>query len=183
MSISFQSRRLAAVVALVALAAVGLALVAASSGATAAGSAKKSERLVVRGDDTVKDGPCPAGVCRLQLVDGSFRGTIGTGAYTGDLDLRVAEAFANGEGGLCAPIKGEIVLEAGSGDRLTLRLAGDSCQDGKGDVRQASFTGVARFVVKHGTGAYAKAKGSGLAVFAEDASDRERMTLIGRISR
>jgi hypothetical protein len=35
----------------------------------------------------------------------------------------------------------------------------------------------------HGTGAYAKARGHGIATFLEDAADREQMTLIGRISR
>jgi hypothetical protein len=91
--------------------------------------------------------------------------------------------FPNGEGGVCAPIDGRIVLGAGSADRLVLALSSDSCQDGAGDVTAASFTGIASFLVKHGTGAYAKAKGYGLASFFEDASDREHMTLIGRISR
>ena len=64
-----------------------------------------------------------------------------------------------------------------------LGIRGDSCQDGDGDLTQASFTNVAEFVVKHGTGVYSKARGSGLATFSEDASDRERMTLIGTIYR
>lgn len=75
------------------------------------------------------------------------------------------------------------MLGAGSPDRLVLGLSGDSCQDGAGDLTTASFTGLTEFRVKHGTGAYTKAKGGGRASFSEDASDRERMTLIGRISR
>ena len=137
----------------------------------------------MRGIDTVVDGPCPAGVCQLSLTDGAFRGTTGTGAYSGSVKLAVAAAFPNGEGGVCAPIEGEIVLGTGTPNRLVLALSGDSCQDGAGDVTQASFTGVARFVVKHGTGTYAKTRGYGLATFSEDASDRERMTLIGRVTR
>jgi hypothetical protein len=192
MFISTQSRRLPATFALIALAVVGLMLAIATSGATAADTGKgaqsanhrNSERLVVRGEDTVKDGTCNAGVCPLELADGAFRGTpVGTGAYSGAIELHVAEVFANGEGGVCAPIRGSVMLGAGSPDRLVLGLRGDSCQDGAGDVRQSSFTGLAEFVVKHGTGAYAKAKGSGIASFSEDAADRERMTLIGRISR
>ena len=64
-----------------------------------------------------------------------------------------------------------------------LAVFGDSCQDGAGNPTTSSFTGLAHFVVKHGTGAYAKARGGGLASFAEDAADRDRMTLIGRITR
>ena len=185
MSISTHSPRFPAELALIVLALVGLALAVATSGASASGSDKRTtERFVVRGEDTVKEnGPCPAGVCKLELADGSFRGTIGTGAYNGTVDLKVAEAFANGEGGVCAPIKGRIVLGAGTPNRLTVGLWGDSCQDGAGDLEKASFTNMARFVVKHGTGMYAKARGSGLASFSEDATDRERMTLIGHISR
>jgi hypothetical protein len=180
---SIESRRLP-ILGLMAVALVGVALSVTTSGAGAQSAAHRGgERLVVRGDDVVKDGPCPAGVCQLELADGAFRGTpVGTGAYTGTIELRVAEAFPNGEGGVCAPIDGHIVLGAGSPDRLILAVAGDSCQDGDGDLTAASFTGLAHFVVKHGTGAYAKAKGYGLATFLEDASDRERMTLIGRIS-
>jgi hypothetical protein len=189
---SMQSRPLPAILALIALALVGLVLAVTTSGAAAAGSGKNAqsanhrstERLVVRGEDIVTEGPCEAGVCQLELTDGAFRGApVGTGSYSGTVELKVAEAFANGEGGVCAPIDGRIVLGAGSPDRLVLALAGDSCQDGAGDVTQASFTGLAQFVVKHGSGAYAKTKGGGLASFSEDASDRERMTLIGRISR
>jgi hypothetical protein len=191
MFMSIQSRRIPAALGLIALAVVGLALTVATNGASAAAgpgetseSSKQrtSERLVVRGDDTVKDVPCEAGLC-IELADGTFRGTLGSGAYAGAVQLKVAETFANGEEGVCAPMKGSIVLGSGSPDRLILALAGDSCQDGAGDPRTASFTGLAQFVVKHGTGAYEKAKGSGLASFSEDATDRERMTLIGRISR
>ena len=65
-----------------------------------------------------------------------------------------------------------------------LAMAGASCQDGAGDVTAASFTGVARFTIARGTGAYAGARGRGLAVFTfEGADDRERLTLIGRLAR
>jgi hypothetical protein len=148
------------------------------------GPTPKSERLVVRGDSTVLDEPCDAGVCRLRFAGGTFRGApVGSGAYTGTVELRLADAFPNGEGGACAPIRGSIVLGTGSPDRLALAVSGDSCQDGAGDPTKSSFTGIARFTVKYGTGAYAKARGSGLATFAEDAADHDRMTLIGRISR
>jgi hypothetical protein len=170
-----------------ALALAGVALASLTFGvATNAASAENeaahaSQRLVVRGDDTVKDTPCDAGIC-LEITDGAFRGTVGTGAYDGNVNLRVGEAFDNGEGGVCAPIDGRLVLGAGSPDRLILALSGDSCQDGNGDPTTASFTGLARFTVKRGTGAFAKAHGSGLATFLEDANDHNRMTLIGRIS-
>ena len=145
---------------------------------------RTSERLVVRGTDTVADGPCPAGVCQLTLNDGAFRGTpVGTGAYTGAIRLKVAEGFENGEGGVCAPIEGSITLGAGSPDRLVLALSGVSCQDGAGPVTEASFTGLAQFAVVKGTGRYAHARGAGIGTFVEDAGDQERMTLIGRISR
>ena len=193
MSTSIQSRRLPATLALIALALAGLALAFATSGAAAAGAGKSaqsanhrsSERLVVRGEDTVKDSPdCPGGVCQLELTDGAFRGTpVGTGAYNGNVELHVAELFANGEGGVCAPITGQIVLGAGSPDRLLLKLWGDSCQDGSGPLPTSSFTNIAHFVIKGGTGEFAMARGSGIASFSEDNSDRERMTLIGRISR
>jgi hypothetical protein len=137
----------------------------------------------VRGEATVKDAPCDGGLC-LELTDAAFRGTpVGTGAYTGAVKLSFADTFANGEGGVCAPMEGAIVLGAGSPDRLVLAVAGDSCQDGAGNPATSSFTGLARFTVKHGTGAYAGARGSGLATFSEDAADRDHMTLIGHISR
>jgi hypothetical protein len=189
MSIATQSHRLPAALALIALAVVGLVLSLATGGATAAADGAQSvtqrttERLVVRGEDTVRDAPPVGDVPKLELVDGEFRGTIGKGAYNGKVDLHVSETFANGEGGVCAPIKGSIVLGAGSPNRLILALSGDSCQDGLGPVTKASFTNLAYFVVKHGTGIYANAKAFGLASFSEDATDRESMTLIGRITR
>jgi type 1 fimbria pilin len=166
---------------LIALFFVGLAFAAATN--TAGASHHNSQRLVVRGDSTVADAPCADGVC-IELTDGTFRGTpTGTGAYTGSLKLRVADAFENGEGGVCAPIDGQIVLGAGSPNRLVLAVFGDSCQDGAGDPAAGSFTGLAQFRIKYGTGTYAKARGGGLLTSSEDAADRDRMTLIGRISR
>lgn len=132
----------------------------------------------MRGDATVTDFPCNAGVCPLEFA-GTFRGApVGTGAYTGSIKLNVNEAFPNGEGGVCAPIEGQFTLGAGTPDRLVLALYGDSCQDGAGDPRSSSFTGVAHFVVKSGTGTYAKTRGGGIASFSEDAADHDRMTLI-----
>lgn len=142
------------------------------------------ERLVVRGDATVTDAPCPEGVCPIELTDGHLRGTpVAPGAYGGSLKLKVADAFSNGEGGVCAPIAGRIVLGAGSPDRLLLAVSGVSCQDGAGPVTAAAFTGLARFTVRRGTGRYAGSTGDGLAVFSEDASDHDHMTLIGRLRR
>jgi hypothetical protein len=138
------------------------------------------QRLVVRGDATVTDTQCDAGVC-IELA-GQFRGTVGTGAYTGSIKLKIAEGFSNGEGGVCAPLKGRVVLGDGTPDRLVLGITGDSCQDGAGDPTRSSFTGLAQFIVKHGTGKYAGSSGSGLASFFEDAADNDRMTLIGRIA-
>lgn len=182
-----------ALLALLALVLAGLALGAATNAAGAAGHAAKAstgkhakqERLVVRGDATVVDSPsCPGGVCELAFVDGSFRGTpIGTGAYDGAIKLKVAEAFPNGEGGVCAPVDGRVVLGAGSPNRLVLDISGDSCQDGSGPPPASSFTTLTRFSVKYGTGTYAGARGGGVASFAEDAADHDRMTLIGHISR
>jgi hypothetical protein len=170
------------------LAMLALVLVGAAFAVTASASDahhRTTERLVVRGEATIEDSPeCPGGVCRLQLVDGAFRGTpVGTGAYDGAMDLEVARAFSNGEGGVCAPIEGRITLGAGTPNRLVLGVYGDSCQDGAGDLTQSSFTGLAEWVVKYGTGAYSKAKGRGTAAFLEDAADRDRMTLIGTITR
>jgi hypothetical protein len=184
MTSTHSRRTLRSAAAILGLALAGLAFGAATNAATAESSAMHDgQRLVVRGDATVTDAPCEAGVCQLQLTDGAFRGTIGMGAYDGAIKLVIAEAFENGEGGVCAPIQGQLTLGTGSPDRLVLALSGDSCQDGAGDPRTSSFTGLARFTVKHGTGAYAKAHGSGLASFSEDAADHDRMTLIGRISR
>lgn len=72
---------------------------------------------------------------------------------------------------------------AGTPDRLVLALAGISCQDGAGDVTQSTFTNLAQFTVKYGAGSYAHVRGSGIALSSEDAADRDRMTLIGQISR
>jgi hypothetical protein len=174
---------------LVALVLAGLAFAAATNVAGAetpepAKSAKHTpERLVVRGEATVVDAQCDGGLC-LELTDGRFRGTpVGTGAYGGSVKLKVTEGFPNGEGGVCAPIEGRIVLGAGTPDRLVLAVSGDSCQDGAGNPQTASFTGLARFAVKYGSGKYARAHGAGLASFLEDAADQDRMTLIGHITR
>jgi hypothetical protein len=170
---------------LVALVLAGLAFAAATNVAGAAEKPAKhtTERLVVRGEATVTDTPCDAGIC-LELTNGQFRGTpVGTGGYTGSVKLRIREGFPNGEGGVCAPIHGTIALGAATPDRLVLAVSGDSCQDGAGNPETSSFTTLARFTVKHGTGKYARAHGSGLASFSEDAADRDRMTLIGHITR
>jgi|1185.fasta_scaffold33390_2 hypothetical protein len=163
------------------LALLALALIFA---VTASADAKHldSQRLVVRGTDTVVDHPCPGGLC-IELTGGSFRGTVGSGAYTGSLKLDLAGAFPNGEGGVCAPVAGHIVLGDGTPDRLDVAVWGDSCQDGAGDPAKSSFTGLTRFAVVHGTGAYARSHGHGIGTFVEDAADREQLTLIGRISR
>jgi hypothetical protein len=153
------------------------------SGTAPASTHPKEQRLVVRGDATAVDGPCDARGCRLELTDGRFRGTpVGTGAYTGSITLKVADAFPNGEGGICAPLIGRIVMGAGTADRLTLAVSGDSCQDGAGPLDSAAFTGLARFTVKRGTGVYSRATGAGLASLSEDAANHHRITLIGRIT-
>jgi hypothetical protein len=172
-----RARLRTSILAVPAIAAAGLALAG-----PAAASHDDTQRLVVRGESTIQDAPCPAGMC-LEMTGGAFRGTIGSGAYGGAMELRIADAFPNGEGGVCAPIRGKIVLGEGGKDRLVLAVDGDSCQDGSGDPRTSSFTGLARWTVKHGTGAYAKARGGGIATFSEDAADHDRMTLVGRISR
>ena len=146
---------------LAATAATNAASAADQAGGPAASKKPAEQRLVVRGDATVTDAPCDAGLC-LEL-DGEFRGTP--------------------VGGVCAPIRGRIVLGVGTSDRLVLGIDGDSCQDGAGDPTTSSFTGLAQFTVRHGTGTYAGATGSGLASFSEDANDNDRMTMIGRITR
>lgn len=183
MTPAHQGRPLRAALALLTAALIGLTFAAIATVADASPAKKTTERLVVRGEDTVKDAPCPTGVCPLELTDGAFRGTIGKGAYSGSLELHVAEAFPNGEGGVCAPINGTMTLGSGTPDRLVLALWGDSCQDGAGDPRKSSFTGLAHFKVTYGTGTYAKATGSGLMSSFEGADDREHMTLIGRITK
>jgi hypothetical protein len=176
-----RSTRLRPLLGLLALALAALAVVAGPASAT--GKHHSEQRLVVRGDATAVDGPCDASGCPLELTDGRFRGApIGTGAYSAAFKVKVADAFPNGEGGICAPIKGRIVLGAGTADRLVLAVAGDSCQDGAGPLDTASFTGLTEFAVRYGTGKYAGATGSGLASFAEDAAKHHRMTLVGRIA-
>jgi hypothetical protein len=179
MTSKLRARLRTSTLAVPAIAIAGLAL---AGPANAGASHQNDQRLVVRGESIIQDAPCDAGIC-LEMTGGAFRGTEGTGAYSGSVALKVAEAFPNGEGGVCAPIRGQIVLGEGTKDRLVLAVAGDSCQDGAGDPTTSSFTGLAQFAVKYGTGAYAKARGYGLATFVEDAADHDRMTLIGRISR
>ena len=176
MSTTLPGRPIRAALMLLALGAIALAFTA-----TASAKHKPGERLVVRGDSAVTDDCGPTG-CEIRTT-GSFRGTLGTGDYAGTVDLQLPDAFPNGEGGLCAPIRGQLVLGAGTPDRLTLALAGDSCQDGAGPPPLASFTGLADWVVVKGTGKYADARGHGTATFLEDAADQERMTLIGHITR
>ena len=174
-----------------ALAAAALAVAVSPAGAAhhantpPAGKHHGEQRLVVRGDATAVDGPCDdTGVCSVKLAEGRFRGTpFGPGGYTGSIKLNVGRGFPNGEGGICAPLKGRIVLGAGTRDRLVLDVSGHSCQDGAGPLDAASFTGLARFTVRYGTGSYAHASGSGQATFLEDAANHHRMTLVGRIAR
>ena len=165
-----------------ALALAALALVLAAATAGAANRAR--QRLIVRGDATAVQGPCSErGVCPLELEGGRFRGApVGAGAYTGSFRLKVAEQFPNGEGGICAPLKGRIVLGGGTADRLVLAVAGDSCQDGGGSLAGASFTGLAHFVVAHGSGRYARTTGAGRVQFSEDAAHNHRMTVVGAIA-
>ena len=169
-----------------ALGLLALGLAAAASPAVAAGHAPAEHRsrpLVVRGDATAVDGPCDARTCRVELTGGRFRGTpVGAGAYSGSIALTVADAFPNGEDGICAPLAGRVVLGAGTPDRLVLAFTGDSCQDGAGPLEAASFTGLARFRVKDGSGRYARATGGGQATFSEDAANHHRITLVGRIA-
>ena len=64
---------------LLAVALAAFALVFATSSAAATGH---TQRLVVRGEATVVDGPCDARVCRIELTNGRFRGTpLGAGVY------------------------------------------------------------------------------------------------------
>jgi hypothetical protein len=178
-----QGRPLRAAIALLALVLAGLAFAATATVANAQTSKKTTERLVIRGQDVVKDGPCAPPICEMQLDGGSYRGTLGTGGYTGSVKLDLAEAYDNGEHGLCAPVRADIVLGAGTPDRLALTVWGDSCQDGGGNPASSSFTATGVFAIKYGTGAYAKAHGGGLFTSSEDATDHERLTFIGRITR
>ena len=151
--------------------------------ATRRGRAPRQQRLVVRGDATAVDGPCDARGCRSSSTGGRFRGApVGPAPTPAPSRSPSPKPFPNGEGGICAPLDGRIVLGAGTPDRLVLAVSGDSCQDGAGPLEAASFTGLARFTVKRGTGRYAHATGGGLATFAEDAANRHRMTLVGRIA-
>jgi hypothetical protein len=174
-------RRVAVLVAAAALA--GLAL-AATAVATTAQSAKHpaTQPLVIRGDSTIVEQPCAPDDCHFEYAGGTFRGSLGTGEYTGSFDFDPATIYPNGEGGVCAPIRGTIVLGAGSPDRLVLALRGDSCQDGSGDPTNSSFTTVARVTVEDGTGKYTGATGGGILSSAEDVTDHDRLTLIGRIA-
>jgi hypothetical protein len=171
-----------------ALALAAVALAGLASGATAVATSAQpgkhaaAQPLVIRGDSTIVDHPCAPDDCHFEYAGGALRGTLGTGEYTGSFDFDPATAFPNGEGGVCAPIRGTIVLGAGSPDRLVLALRGDSCQDGAGNPATSSFTTVARFSVEYGTGKYANATGAGILSSAEDVSDQDRMTLIGRVS-
>jgi hypothetical protein len=163
-----------------AFAALALAVATGPAGA----ADHKHQRLVVRGDATAVEGPCDATGCPLTLIDGRFRGApIGAGAYNASFTIKVARQLPNGEGGICAPLKGRMVLGAGTADRLVLAVAGDSCQDGSGPLTAASFTGLAEFTVKYGTGRYAGTTGHGLASFTEDAANHHHTTLIGRLAR
>jgi hypothetical protein len=163
-----------------AFAALALAVAASPAGA----ADHKHQRLVVRGDATAVDAPCDAKGCPLTLIDGRFRGApIGAGAYSASFTIKVARQFPNGEGGICAPLKGRMILGTGTADRLVLAVAGDSCQDGSGPLTAASFTGLAEFTVKYGTGRYAGATGHGQASFTEDVANHHHTTLIGRLVR
>jgi hypothetical protein len=184
MTPAHQGRPLRAALALLALVLAGLAFAATASVANAQSAKKTTERLVIRGQDVVKDAPCAPPICEMQLEGGTFRGTpVGTGSYTGSVKLDFANVYPNGEGGLCAPIRADVVLGAGTPDRLAIVVRGDSCQDGAGNPATSSFTATGMFAIKYGTGAYAKAHGGGLFTSSEDANDHERMTLIGRITR
>jgi hypothetical protein len=153
---------------LLAIVPVALALAA---GGTAVASQSAPHKLVVRGEDNLSELACDAtGVCNAQISGGQFRGTIGAGSYTGDIQLRLRDAFDNGEGGKCAPVSGRLVLAK----RVVVGFAGNSCQDGAGDPTKASFTGLARFRVVNG-------HGHGLAGVTEDANDHEHLTLIGTL--
>src|SRR5688572_19953058 len=89
----------------------GLLALAATAALTATADASPAkEKLVVRGDATILDGDCGPDGCPLTYEGGQMRGTLGTGAYTGDFMLKVAETFPNGEGGVCAPLAGRITL-------------------------------------------------------------------------
>ena len=113
-----------------------------SFSATASAKHHETERLVVRGEGTVADHRAapPAACCRRRQPPRHDRRRLHRHGRA-----RASPAtFPNGEGGVCAPIRGRIVLGAGTPDRLTLAVAGDSCQDGAGPPPLSSFTGLAR---------------------------------------
>jgi hypothetical protein len=100
------------VLALVALLVVGVAFAVATHpagaidqiGGPAPTKHPAEQRLVVRGDATFTDARCDAGVC-IEL-DGQFPARPSEPAPTAARSGSVAEGFPNGEGGVCAPIKG-----------------------------------------------------------------------------
>ena len=51
-----------------------------------AGAHQGKQRLVVRGDATIVDGPCGADGCPLEIAGGEFRGTLGAGDYRGAMN-------------------------------------------------------------------------------------------------
>ena len=116
-----------------------LAALALTSSATAA---ETSSKLVVRGVDTVVDGPCPAGVCQLTLKDGAFRGTHSARAPTPARSSSPSPPASRTARAASAP-RSRARSSSAPAPRTasTLALSGDSCQDGAGDVTQASFTG------------------------------------------
>ena len=146
------------------------------------GKLQATQPLVVRGDSTIVDSPCGPKGCHFEYAGGTFRGTLGSGGFTGGFDFDPGSVFPNGEGGVCAPIRGTVELGAGTPDRLVLAVRGDSCQDGDGYVTTSSFTTVGRFAVADGTGEYAHAAGGGTLTSVEGADDHDRLTLVGRIS-
>jgi hypothetical protein len=96
MLMNFMPRRRAAAIA-GALAALTLAvlsvaapLMPAQVASGAVHSLGSHWRFVARGTDTVTKPVCHAGVCRLELIGGTFRATqVGAGAYTGSLRLHL----------------------------------------------------------------------------------------------
>ena len=125
------------------------------------------------------------GVCRSSSTDGRFRGTP-----LGSRRLRRLPQ-ARGRPGLpqrrrrhLRPARRAASCSAPApptGSSSPSRAT--RARTAPGPLEAASFTGLARFTVKHGTGRYAGATGGGLATFAEDAANHHRMTLVGRIAR
>ncbi len=109
------------------------ALAALTLGAAGSAQAKHldSQRLVVRGTDTVVDHPCPGGLC-IEQTDASFRGTLGTGAYTAD------EAGP----GRCLPQRrGRRLRARRRPDHPRRRHAGPPRPRGRGDPPDGAGTG------------------------------------------